>query len=110
MFGIFKKKAAAQNLKDRELIENNAGAIDALIVLAYNDEIKAKFKALKERVKYIIPLVEEKAYSMDKKISALIGDIKIELSKYNGDEKGTVKINNLVKELEVLVAERKALA
>ena len=109
MFGIFKKKASVQNTMDRELIEKNSGSVDALIVLAYDDAMKAKLKALKEQIKYIMPLVDEKAYNMDKKVSALIGDIKIELSKYNGEEKVAVKINNLVKELEVLVAERKAL-
>ena len=109
MFGIFKKKASVQNTMDRELIEKNSGAIDALVVLAYDDAVKAKLKALKEQVKYIIPLVDEKAYSMDKKVSALIGDIKIELSKYNGEEKVAAKITNLIRDLEVLVAERKAL-
>lgn len=110
MFGIFKKKASVKNSMDRELIEKNSGAVDALIVLAYDDQVKAKLKDLKEQIKYIMPLVEEKAYSMDKKISALIGDAKIELSKYNGEEKTATKINNLLKEIEVLVAERKALA
>ena len=109
MFGLFKKKDSAKNKLDRDLIEVNSNSIDALIVLASDAKMIDELKALKEEIKYIIPLVDDKAYSMDKKIGGIIGDIKIELYKDKDDEKAAAKLERLFKDLKVAVAERKAI-
>ena len=109
MFGIFKNRKAEKNQADRDLIAANSGAVEALVILAYNDELKAQLKDIKEEIKYIIPLVADKAYTMDKKISGIIGDLKIEFTKYDGEEKSSVKIGNMIRDLKVAIAERKAL-
>ena len=102
---FFKKKSKAEsNKKDRDLIEANSQKMDALIVLA-EEELKQDLEKIKEEIKYIIPLTDDKAYKMDEKMRNLIDDIKIELVK----EKSTVKVANLIKDLRVMIAERKAL-
>ena len=78
--------------------------MDALIVLA-EEELKQDLEKIKEEIKYIIPLTDDKAYKMDEKMRNLIDDIKIELVK----DKSTVKVANLIKDLRVMIAERKAL-
>ena len=102
---FFKKKSKAEsNKKDRDLIEANSQKMDALIVLA-EEELKQDLGKIKEEIKYIIPLTDDKAYKMDEKMRNLIDDIKIELVK----DKSTVKVANLIKDLRVMIAERKAL-
>lgn len=102
---FFKKKSKAEsNKKDRDLIEANSQKMDALIVLA-EEELKQDLEKIKEEIKYIIPLTDDKAYKMDEKMRNLIDDIKIELVK----DKSTVKVANLIKDLRVMIAERKAL-
>ena len=109
MFAFFRKKKSVKNQNDRELIEVNSNHIDTLIVLASDEAMKNELKELKEVIKYIIPLAGDKAHSYDKKISELIGDLKIELTKDKDDEKSAAKIANLVRDLKVAVSERKAL-
>ena len=102
---FFKKKSKAEsNKKDRDLIEANSQKMDALIVLA-EEELKQDLEKIKEEIKYIIPLTDDKAYKMDEKMRNLIDDIKIELVK----DKSTVKVANLIKDLRVMIEERKAL-
>ncbi len=102
---FFKKKSKAEsNKKDRDLIEANSQKMDALIVLA-DEELKKDLEKIKEEIKYIIPLTDDKAYKMDEKMRNLIDDIKIELVK----DKSAVKVANLIKDLRVMIAERKAL-
>ncbi len=102
---FFKKKSKAEsNKKDRDLIEANSQKMDALIVLA-EEELKQDLEKIKEEIKYIIPLTDDKAYKMDEKMRNLIDDIKIELVK----DKSTIKVANLIKDLRVMIAERKAL-
>lgn len=109
MFFFKKKTNAEKNKNDRDMIEANSKMMEALIVLTDNADLKADFKAIEEQIKYIIPLVDDKAAEMDKKIKNAISDIKIELVKDRADDKATAKLNGLVKDLKVLIAERKAL-
>lgn len=106
---IFKRKTNAQkNMNDRELIEKNAGAIGTLISIASEDMVE-ELKLLQEEVKYIIPLVDSKAYDIDKKIRNLIDDLKIEIVKAKEGEKAQTKISGIIRELKLKIAERKAL-
>ena len=96
-------------MNDREMIEKNSKDIDTLLVLAKDEEFKVELKKLQEQIKYIIPLPESKAGDYDKKIKNAISDLKIELVKDKDDEKAVAKINALLRDLKLLVAERKAL-
>lgn len=107
---FFKKKTnKVKNTNDREIIETNANAIDTLIVLTKNEEVKAELKKMQEQIKYIIALPDSKAIDHDKKIRNTISDIKIELVKDKDDEKTIAKVQSLMRDLNLLIAERKAL-
>lgn len=107
---FFKKKTAAvRNKNDRDLIEENAKAIDALLVLASADEVKTELKDLQEQIKYTTSLATDKAYAADKKIKHLIEDLKIEFVRDKEGDKAAAKINGLIKDLKLAVVERKNL-
>ena len=107
---FFKKKTNnVKNNNDREIIEANASAMEPLFVLAKDEELKAEFKKIQEQIKYIIALPDSKAMDYDKKIKNAISDIKIELVKDKNDEKAVAKIQSLISDLKLLIAERKAL-
>ena len=109
MFGLFRKKASVKNQNDRELIEVNSNTVDTLVVLASSEEMKTELLELKETIKYITPLTGDKAFSLDKKIGGIIGDLKIEMTKDKKDEKSADKVADMLRDLKVAIAERKAL-
>ena len=109
IFNFFKKKDSVQSKNDRDLIANNTVAMEGLLAITEDEDVKAQLKVLKEKIKYTTALTEEKGYSVDKKIAGVIGDLKIEITKNKGDEKSSAKIENLLKELSALVAERNAM-
>ena len=78
IFKMFKKKTNEEkNTDDRELIAANAEAVKAMIALASDEDVKAELMKLENEIRYIIPLTEERAMNADKKIKNLIGDLKI---------------------------------
>ncbi len=106
---LFRRKTDAQkNMNDRELIEKNADAIGALKSIA-TEEMVEVLKLLQEEVKYINPLVDSKAYDLDKKIRNLIDDLKIEIVKAKEGDKAQAKMDGIIRELKLKIAERKAL-
>ena len=109
MFGIFKKKKSVQGQNDRDLIAANGVVLEGIVAIVEDEELKAELKVLKEKVKFTTALVDEKGYNLDKKISGILGDLKIEITKNKGDEKSSAKISGLIKDLKALVAERNAL-
>ena len=109
IFNIFKKKDAAKSQNDRELIASNAVALSGVVAITEDAELKNELSALMEKVKYTTALMDDKAYALDKKMSGIIGDLKIEVTKNKGDEKSSAKIENLVRDLKAAVAERHAL-
>ena len=109
IFNIFKKKGSVASQNDRDLIAANAVALEGVAAIAEDEDLKKDICLLKDNVKFITALVDEKAYSLDKKMSGIIGDLKIEVTKNKGDEKSSTKIDNLLRELKALVAERNAL-
>lgn len=104
--GLFhRKKAAVKNLEDRELVESNARSIEALVVLAEsNEEVIGDFRALQEKIKYLIPSEDHKIYDFDKKIKNLIEDLRIALVKEDG-EFGK-KAKNIMVEIKLAIADR----
>ena len=111
--GIFKnlfkkqeeKDLAAANQKDRDLVEKNCKMIDSLIVLAEdNDEFVDELKKLKNEMNFLTWSIKEEVYEHDKKIEQAIEVLKKELVE-NCDDKA----KSLLRNLKMIVAERKAL-
>lgn len=93
--------------EDREIIEANSKAIEALVVLADdNDEMKNELKELQEKLKYLVPSGDFKVIDGDKKIKNLIGDLRIALTKSDGDDSKKVERN--LQEIKLAVADRNA--
>lgn len=102
-----KKKAAVKNSEDREIIEHNSKAIDALLVLAEeNDEFKGELLELQEKLKYLVPSADSKVIDGDKKIRNLIGDLRIALTKSDGED--SKKTSRYFQEIKMAVADRNA--
>lgn len=100
-----KKKAAVKNAEDRELIEANSKSIEALLVLAENNpEVTESLKQLQEKIKYLVPSAESKVIDADKKIRNLIGDLRIALTKSDGDE--SKKVDRFFTEIKMAIADR----
>ena len=104
--GLFGKESdAVKNAEDRELIEANSKAIDTLLVLAEgNADITNELSQLQETLKYLIPSVESKVMDADKKIRNLIGDLRIALTKSDGEE--SKKVGRYLSEIKLAVADR----
>ena len=104
---FFKKKAAVKTHEDKALIEQNYKSADALIVLAAgNEALVSEFKDLREKLKYLIATENNDVVSYDKKISDLIGDMKIALTKDGGEF--TKKAENTLTQIKLAIAERNA--
>lgn len=103
---FFKKKKVAEKVKiDRELVDENSKSINALVVLAKdNSEIVSKLKDLQEKLKYLIPSDKSTVTDYDKVIKNKIGDLKIILTKSDGEV--TKKATNILTEIELAVADR----
>lgn len=104
---FFKKKSGAQKVtENRELIEENAKSIGALIVLANgNVDTIGELKDLQARIKYLIPSQEPKVVDCDKKIKSLLGDLRIALTKSDGED--SKKTAALIRDIKVVVEDRK---
>lgn len=103
---IFKKKSVAEKTKaDRELVASNSQAVEALIVIAKdNDEIIGELKVLKEKLKFLIPSENPKVADYDKSIKNKIGDLRIALTKSDGE--ATKKALNILTDIKLDVADR----
>ena len=106
---ILRKKSsgsAADVAKDdRELIATNAKSIEALIVLSEdNDEVIDELKDLQEKIKYLMPSTDAKVVDYDKKIKNLIGDLRIALTKSDGEE--TKKTTGIITDIKLAIADR----
>lgn len=94
-----------RNKEDRDLIAANAASVEALLVLAENNaELISELKELQEKIKYLMPSVKDDVFELDKKITNLIGDLKIALTKTDGEE--DKKTENLIKQIKLTIADR----
>ncbi len=94
-----------RNKEDRDLIAANAASVEALLVLAENNaELISELKELQEKIKYLMPSVKDDVFELDKKITNLIGDLRIALTKTDGEE--DKKTENLVKQIKLTIADR----
>lgn len=104
---IFKKRksVAEKTLDDRELVATNSKAMDALVVLAKdNEDIIEELKSLQETMKYLVPSDDAKVTDCDKKIKNLIGDMRIALTKSDGED--SKKTDELLTDLKLAIADR----
>ena len=96
---------ADKNKEDRDLIAANSRAVEALLVLAENnEEFKKELRELQEQIKYLVPSPKEEVLEFDKKIRNLIGDMKIALTKTDGED--DKKTENLLKQIKLTMADR----
>lgn len=103
---FFRKKKSADKVKDdRELVEANSKAIDALVVLADgNDAIVSELKELQQKLKYLIPSLNSKVIDCDKLIRNIIGDLRIALTKSDGET--TKKAADILTDIKLAIADR----
>lgn len=109
--GFFRKKKDSEKAHlDRELIDDNTGAMDALIILAEQNkehaELVEEFKRIKEQIKYLIASEDDKVRDYDKKIRNAIDDLRIEMVK--GDSEMSSKASKLLLQLKLTIADRNA--
>lgn len=111
IIAVLRKKSKANHtpalmtVNDRELVAENAKRVEALIVLAGDDEeLVNSLNALQEQLKYLVPTDDKKVYDSDMKIKHNIEDMKIVLTK-DGKDKAD-KANSLIKDIKVLIADR----
>lgn len=104
---MFKKKTEAEIVaEDRKLIETNSKTVGKLTMLANdNEELISKLKDLQEKLKYLKPVKSEEAMEADRKIANKIDDLKIELSRFNGDT--SYRIGSLISDILLLLVNRK---
>ncbi len=101
-----RKKVAEKTKENQEAIELNSKSIDVLVVLAEGKEdVVAELNDIKEKLTFLLP--SDKAVNVDKKIKNLIGDLKIALTKSEGEMSG--KVSEIIKEIELAIAERATL-
>lgn len=103
---FFKKKNNGDKTKeDRELISENAKAIDALIILAKdNQDFVDKLKELQEKLKYLTASSDSKIFDFDKAIKNKIGDLRILLTKCEGNL--SKKETNVLQDIELTIIDR----
>lgn len=103
---FFRRKKVADKVKeDRELVETNSKAIEALIILAQNDDVIVnELKGVQEKLKYLVPSDNSKVFDYDKSIKNKIGDLRIVLTKSDGEV--TKKANDILTDIKLAIADR----
>lgn len=105
-FWFFKKKKPVDRVKaDRDLVETNAKTVEALVILAQgNAEVEAQLRELQEKLKYLIPTEDPKVYDCDKGIRNKLGDLRIALTKADGES--SKKVQECITEIKLAMADR----
>lgn len=102
-----KKSTSAKVGSNRELISENERAIDALILLAgENEAMVEQLKDVKEQIKYLIPSDNPKVAEYDTKIKNNIEDMRIALVKAEGEI--DKKITSILMQIKLAIADRNA--
>ena len=74
---IFRKKTEKEHISDSELIERNSKAVDVIIAIVENDDIKSALRDLREKLKYLQPSEKDNVYEADEYISHLLREFRI---------------------------------
>lgn len=100
-----RKNKPAPRIDDRELIARNSKALEALVIIAGdNAEIICELRGLQEKLKYLIPSDNPKVIGYDKTIENKIGDLRIALTKSDGEV--TKKATDIITDIKLAVADR----
>lgn len=104
---FFKKKHTVdKNKESKELVSAIAGKAKALVVLATNENNKKQLEELANQVEYMDVSPKEEVKKIDRKISDLLDDMKIQLTR--SERKGSdAELDKLIKEIQVKLVERK---
>ena len=104
----FKKKKNVDKVKeDRELVAFNSKSIETLLVHAEkNQDLTNELKELQNKLNYLIPSIKSEILDYDKKIKNKIGDMKIALTKSDGETSN--KAEDILKDIKIAIAERNA--
>lgn len=104
----FKRKKSVDKVKeDRELISFNSRSVETLLVHAENNqELTAELNDLQTKLKYLMPSEKSDVTDYDKKIKNKIGDMKIALTKSDGESSS--KAMDILKDIKLAIAERNA--
>ena len=105
--GLFRKKKMADKvIEDREFVSRNEKSVEALIVLAgQNEDLQKQLHLLKEKLKYLVP--SEAAKDYDKKIKNQIEDLRIILVRSEGQDLPK-KAETILRQIMVLISDRNA--
>ena len=107
-----RKKVSEKVFDNRELISHNQRAVEALIVLAGDDEeLHTELRQLQEKIKYLTPSNEGKVIDCDKKIKNLIEDMRIALVKADKKSEGETlspKAASILQQIKLAIADRNA--
>lgn len=99
------RTSSEKSNEDRELISENEKSINSLIVLANNnEEFISTLKSIQERIKYLIPSTDKDILDFDKKIRNIIGDLRILLTKNEGNI--GKKEESLIRDLNLTIEDR----
>lgn len=102
---FFKKKASVKRTEDRDLVDMNSKAVESLVVLAEgNEELSGQLRELQEKLRFLIASEKKEVCDFDKKIKNLLEDMRIALTKSDGET--SKKVANIVTQIKLAVADR----
>ena len=106
---FFRKKKSEREklLENKHQVEDMASSIDVLLSIgAENEELCGILKEVQDKIKYFNPSVNEDVLLLDKKISNVLGDLKIEINKAKSKEDYSKAIET-AKDIQIsLIVER----
>ncbi|HBD05983.1 MAG TPA: hypothetical protein DCY93_01040, partial [Firmicutes bacterium] len=87
------------------IIETNSKSIDTLVILAKNNiEIINELYSLQEKLKYLAPSDKSKIFERDKKIGDKLDDLKVILTKSEGEF--NKKVKDTLFDIQIAISER----
>ena len=90
-------------LESKHRIEKAVQNIDGMLeLIKTNDKLKTKLSSLREIIRFLNPVKNEKVKVVDEKILARLDDMKIEISKDENSE----TIYRMIEEVEGYIAQR----
>lgn len=98
-----KPKANPGGDADRQLVDQNAKAVDILIAIVTSEEGKAALAELRDKLKFLMPSASDGAYQKDCKIKNMLDDFKIAVTRKPDDMN---VISNNIRDIEIVIAER----
>lgn len=100
-----KRDKSRVSAEDRELIENNANAVNALIIMSGdNADVIDALKHLQNKLRYLIASDNQKVLKLDGIIQNQLQDMKIYLNKAKTIDMSVIDEN--VREIEVSIVSR----